>query len=718
MRDARLLRISVGLMLGVLATAAAYPADAATHAAEVRVSRSGLERLAQVLPRLIPSHLAGPNLDYDIGGVRVAQVETDLAPKLASVQLTPRDGALLVEVDFSLTATGLLSAHRAIASLGDLHCRTRVTIQRGRLVFKLSSTAADGRVLVEARDVSVELDPDQLEVRVSGCALGELVGGVVSFLRGAASDRLVGIAKAALSERIAALVAGIFAERLQLGDPRIALLLSPERLAINDEGLALSAGAALSSRLSPAACVRGGGATTPRVAGGFVSAASMPEVDVAFAFDRGLLEDAIYQAWRAGMFCFRSGHGGVPINLSIFHFLLPGIEPGAVLSMALRTDAPPQLLPGRDGSANWRVRFPAVDFDLDARLPSGGVRSFQADFDLEMEVELGLEPMQNALILRVGAIDIVHFRVIDPLLSATRGFDAAFVLDRLERVILPGLIHQFGSARVAGLGWDLGNMALLLRRLEVSETQVSAGVDLFELPADDQTPPETWVVWQPIGITSVEAAGIVVRGSDPEVPAELLRYRVVVDGVVQGLSPYSELHVAVRERSAPYRVSVAAVDPAGNADPTPVEIQIDVDGRAPEIALAGRAVRYSAPGEPFELAFQARDDRTKASQLRGRLLARHLMDPRDQVMAETVASVDVAPGATRAVVVMGDEGLYRIELEMIDEAGNRGVASTLVRVGTDTGCTVAGGGFGSEALMCLLVGAALRRRRFSAAHLR
>src|SRR5690606_18012975 len=108
-------------------------------------------------------------------------------------------------------------------------------------------------------------------------------------------------------------------------------------------------------------------------------------------------------------------------------------------------------------------------------------------------------------------------------------------------------------------------------------------------------------------------------GDDGEVPSELLRYQVTVDGEVQPESFIREMHSGEVGVTKSYRVHVAAIDLSGNVDATPAKVTIEVDGVAPSLAIDGMRSRNGTGGATELVTWTMGDDRTEDSAIAVRL---------------------------------------------------------------------------------------------------
>ena len=96
-------------------------------------------------------------------------------------------------------------------------------------------------------------------------------------------------------------------------------------------------------------------------------------------------------------------------------------------------------------------------------------------------------------------------------------------------------------------------------RVGVLAITVGAGIDLFRIPENDNTAPNTEILDAPTGISNPHDARVRVTGADSEIPQELLQYQVTVNGVTTEPSFVREFSVGEAGKSGTYEVQVADV---------------------------------------------------------------------------------------------------------------------------------------------------------------
>jgi MYXO-CTERM domain-containing protein len=306
----------------------------------------------------------------------------------------------------------------------------------------------------------------------------------------------------------------------------------------------------------------------------------------------------------------------------------------------------------------------------------------------------------------------------DQQAAATLGFDPAQLRQVMNDSMVPKLLEKMGDLPVTGSMFNFADYAIMLRNLDTAnEGFLVAEVDLFRAPANDANAPDTAILSSPAGIASPATARVQVGGTDPEIPSELLRYAIRIDGVARPLSPITEFVVGEVGQTKTYLVEVAAVDLNDNTDASPASLQLTVDGIAPRVLIEGERSLSQPEGGLVDLSWTATDDTTPDSALATSLKIYRLKDKQDALSAELVDEVVVPVGTSTAQVDVTTGNLYRIEVEVTDQAGNTSSSSLLLDAGTG-GCLCNAGGkpgdavpFAMAMLVIMLMSARRRRRR-------
>jgi hypothetical protein len=252
---------------------------------------------------------------------------------------------------------------------------------------------------------------------------------------------------------------------------------------------------------------------------------------------------------------------------------------------------------------------------------------------------------------------------------------------------------------------------------------MSVQADLFRIPDEDPGAPETTILDYPRQLVSPAEAIVQVSGTDGLIPTELLQYQVTVNDEARPPSYIKRVNIGEVGASGKYKVQVAALDLSGNADGSPANVEIEVDGVAPEVVVDGERTRRMGEGEggkATDLTWRMEDDYTAAEDLTARIELYLITDPTDLLAVEHVRTIDLSAGATSGTVEVEPGALYRAELHVADAVGNETVSAILLDASTeDGGCSAAGGGGGAlPVLLALLAAYVVLGGRLSAARAR
>jgi len=304
---------------------------------------------------------------------------------------------------------------------------------------------------------------------------------------------------------------------------------------------------------------------------------------------------------------------------------------------------------------------------------------------------------------------------MDSQMGATElGFDVDRMIQVIETLILPKILKDLGEIQVTGAVFSMPGYAAILRELRTSEAYLSVRADLFAEPTVDATAPDTEILRAPTSVVSVKNATVLVSGSDAEIPPELLRYNVLIDGKAPVGEPSTIREIPVGEagKTATYSVSIAAMDLVGNVDPTPVVTEVTVDGIAPKLVIVGERIVKLETTDAF-MRWRTSDDLTADEKLRTKVEIFRIKDKKDPLSAELVETLDVAQGERSLAFKVREGSLYRAVVVVQDEVGNESRSSVLLDI-AGSGCSISGGTSEQSLPFIIALMAAmtiLRRRR-------
>lgn len=708
-------RIAPCLAVAASLCAAASSAHA-QHDVRAFLSPSGIEFAEAQLPSYVPTHLEPPTFEKSFACMDFIQRDTVVELSLDRVDIrSPGPGRLRVELDISGTASGELHADDIYACVGSQTCSDHLTIDRATAILEYDLAVVNGVARVMPREVSFELSKNDIHLEFSDCGFVDNVlntavdftkGWILGYLEGKVED----LARGQLGGMLEDLVGG-FAYEGSVGSTEFAIKLGD--LALESGGVALSAGADIWSRYPAASCIASDDSGDPIAHDGPVPDLSTgPSSHVAFGVNLGLVDDALYHVWRRGLTCLTGDHLaalGLEIDYDHVAAMMPGFPPGTEMHLDLRVTQPPRVVGTPSADAELTLVLRGVEVDLVGERPDGTRNTLHAEVDVEATAVLGIDPASNAILLGMRGAQLTRLVMEDERTATGEGFDVVRLRQLLHEVMLPRVLAEVGEIPLTGPVFTFADYAILLRDLSTTGAYARLGADLFRIPADDRNAPETRLTAVPSGVVSAADAVIGLGGSDAEIPSELLRYRVTIDGEEQTLSFLRRVPIATPGVSRSYQVSVTALDLSGNEDATPESVTVEVDGVAPHVVIDGDRSR-SGDGTSESVTWTMDDDLTAASELAVHVEVFRLADPGDVLTAELVDTLELPAGTTSAAVAVEPGAVYRIEVRARDAVGNESSSSLLLDV-AGAGCATSGGGGGGLWLLALAAPLALRRRR-------
>jgi len=693
----------------------AKPAHA-QHDVHAFLSESGVAFIENNASSFLPSVLEPQPYTKAVGCMDFEQRDTivNLSLDRLDIQL-PANDRVRVELDLTIDAQGELYVDDLYACLGEVTCQDTMSLQSASAVVDLTVEIVDGVPKATVRDVTLDLDPANFDFALSDCGVtGSSLTSVIDFAEGwllyFAEVQLASIAEENLAPMIESLLAGMSTDGSYVA-------ASVESLSFPNNGMSVVAQGGLKEKYEAAECIRefDEGGPEPETGAQVPNLAVDGSSDLNVAVNLGLLNQGFYAVWHRGLLCLSDGHLaelGVELDLAQYAAMLPGFPAGSTLGLEFRFTKPPRVQSAESEDAELTLVVEGFELQLHADTPNGDRNTLRAELDFEASTRLAVDPVSNAIHVQLIGAQITRMKLRDERDATEEGYDVARIQQLLHEAVLPVLLKELGSTPVSGSVFAVANVAVLLRSVASNSAYLSAGLDLFRIPDVDLNAPDTQILDAPTTVANPQSARILLGGSDSEIPEELLQYQVVVDGIAHPLSFVREAHIGVRGVTASYEVQVAAVDLAGNVDPSPATRSLLVDGIMPVVIVSGARTRSADEG-PVEIRWNMSDDRTEAAALKVRVEIFDLEDPSDVLSARLIDSRELAPGMTSTIVELDKVGgVYRVEVHATDEAGNDSKSTLLLGVASAGGCSIGGQGPSSMSLLLLALGAlSLRRRR-------
>jgi hypothetical protein len=729
------MRLGPGLALTLLTTA--LPSLALASPVNARISQSGLDFARDRVIEMVPARIDLPAVKVDMWECTGEPASFELQEGAVEVEVhgfnltLPSHGTIRATLDVTVDATGKAHFEKLYACYGRETCDARISARHARLLVDLKpSVDSAGKPHVVIEKLDVQLEPSDVDIALSSCPADDIVNLIVGFVKqyGLKLGLLIGqqIAQNEIGPVVEGLVAGFLT--YQGAGPALASIPQLEFKAaltgidITPSGLTVSGDLDLLSRFPAAACLDSDPGEPRVFPGPAPDLGAGLATDIGLSVNLGLVQDALYHVWRDGMMCV-TPHTleGFGIDLEALDHvgdMLPGFPEGTKFTFEASVREPPRVEGNIATSAKLTIHVGKMEAMLLATLPDGSPRRLTLDLDASVSASIVMDPRINALALQVDGVKLDRMGVDDQLGLTELGFDFGKIQQLLETVILPDVLGQVGQIPVTGPvfgGIEGVPIYVLVKELKTTPAYVAVKANLFKAPADDREAPTTSVDQKPARVVRPDEAKLVFGGMDRQIPTELLRYRVFVDGVSQGEPTFVRLlKVGEAGKSQKVRVKVHALDLAGNEDRAGVTVEVDVDGVLPQLALVNQ-LRGTVDDLTPTMKWTASDDRTSADRIAAHLTVTQIPARASDGAEIEVSSGDLAAGSTETTL----EGLqagkqYRAVLTVKDEAGNAAVATSIFTVSADAagGCAV-GGSPASGLASLLLVGLALlafRRR--------
>jgi MYXO-CTERM domain-containing protein len=714
-------------LIATVATLVTATATAnAQHGVRGTIAPSGMDFLAEQLPSYLPDTLMPPSMTMDLFTcplgrvVTLTQSDTTIDLDVTGSWLSvPSPGVLRVELQFDVFAEGQAFVMYPYACFGSATCRDQLSLYGGRATVDFTVVAdPDGVPRVQVASVDLLVDEDDIAFTLSDCAIDDVVNWVIDFAKGWLLDMLVDKLETIADDQMSPWLEGLVGGFMQLDGT---LAIADFSFAVTSidpmpSGLTLDGNADLFSAYAADACV-GADPGEPTPHPGAAPALTGGDTHFAMAVNLGLVDDMLYQVWREGMTCLTPQHlaaMGIHLDIEETAALLPGFPSGTDLEIHMRLAVPPRVEGAAGDSATISMIVEGVEIDLVGTAPDGTVTELNVEASATATATIDVDPSINALTLKVDSMVLTSMSVNEEYAAET-GLDVAQLQTVVETLLMPGLLDELSDMPLTGPIFGFGGYYIILRSVQTTPSHAVVRADLFRAPVDDTVAPDTSITQFPQTVVRPSEATLRVAGSDDAIPAELLRYRVTVDGVARAPSYLTEAKVGESSVTATYHVAVSAIDLNDNEDPTPAEVEITVDGVRPRLKMIGEhIVDLDSDATSVTVAWTATDDLTAEADIVPHVELYRIVDPDDLLTAELVGQVDLAAGDTDAKLPVDKGNKYRVVVTVRDEAGNATYRTVLVIVAGDSsgcGCSSTGGTRGGALPIVFALGMLLFRRR-------
>jgi MYXO-CTERM domain-containing protein len=675
-----------GLILPVLVSA--LPALSLASPMSARVSSSGLDWLERQAPSFVPEHLDLPPItetmwECDGADATFTQRDTQVDLAIHNFDMSlPSPGVVRLDLTLSVWAAGEAYLDNLYACYGEATCQDWLSIDRARAIVDFTASVdSHGQAHVELANIDLQMSEDDFSVEFEGCAVGELAEGAIGFVQSWGTDFALMLVEQQAREKVGPMLeemlGGFTKYEGSVGVGEFEARLTG--IDLKTTGIEIGADIDVTNRYGNAACVPGDVPEPGALPGATPDLAAGIDSHLAVAVNLGLANDALYHVWGNGLMCITPetlASFGINLDLHAVADLLPGFPAGTTFSLFGNVSTPPRIAGAASNGATLTVVLEGVGVDLIGHLPDGTSKSLHVELDASATATVGLDPNLNALSLTVDTVELDRLELMDDLGLAELGFDTARIRQLLEDRVLPHVMAELGKMPLTGpVFGGMEGVYAILKDVHTTPSHLVAKVDLFRAPTDDFRAPDTTATG-PAGPVKPADAKILLGGSDLEVPSELLRYSVTVDGVTAEPTYVRQAKVGEAGVTKVYAVRVAAMDLAGNTDETPAALDLQVDGILPTVGVTTQLRGELDTARPT-ITWQAADDLTPAELLTAKIRIDSLPLVFGTGQAEFVSEMNIAAGQMTAELSLEPGKQYRTILTVYDQAGN-GASQTLI----------------------------------------
>lgn len=698
-----------------IVTAGLIANHASAHELRGYLSSSGLEFVGDQVPYLVPKDLYPPDMSKDFACMTGHQRDTHVSLTINDFELSiPRAGQVRLYVNLSAYGTGKLIVDDAYGCFGQMRCNDEFILNDARATIDFDVMLDDGEPTAIFESVDLQIAEDDLDVNFSDCAADDVANWMIDFAKEYVTDYLLSkiedMAKKTLGPKVAEMMGSMGNFNGLVGSTQFDARL--DDLFVNTDGIDIGAHIDLSSEFPAAECVREFDPGAPTDFNGPIPDLTEVPSHMGLAANFGLLNNAMYQAWRQGMTCMTGDHlEELGIHLPAEHImqLLPGFPPGTELGMEMRLTSPPSIRGTLGSDVNVTLAIDGIQVALIANKPDGTQKRIEIELDIEASATAGINRDSNALVATPTDVKINRM-VMDQLYATETGFDVVRTMEVMHNHMLPKMLAHMGEMPLTGPVFAAGGYAVILRGLGNNDSYMTVNADLFRIPTDDIGSPETSILAYPNGAVNPHDANIRVSGTDGRIPTELLQYVVSVNGEDRPATYIRDINVGTPGQSGIHVVQVRSVDLSGNVDQTPAQVELTIDGIAPTVVVDGGRVR-EMDGGTADLSWAMRDDMTETNRLASRVELYVVNDKSDALDITHLRTIELEAGATSAMFDIEDGEIYRAEIHVTDEVGNESVVTVMLDSADKGGCSASGKGTALPLGLALMAAMLLVRRR-------
>jgi flavodoxin len=576
------------------------------------------------------------------GGMYLSVLEPTINLDWRSLELTPADGKLILTFIGDVNGSAKIVAENVLCVTGKKDCSLVVTADDVDVAIEVAPTVQGGKVQLEVSDIYLDLDTYNVDLDIKGCGIvGDIAESfyetfetdIIDQVR----DELEEVARDQLVENVEKLLDDF---RQISGDAegfRFDAQLT--EVPIDEDGIGLDFTVSATATRSPSCTISD--AVPPPAASPERARFKFRGEHLGVAVSAAMIENALVQAWRAGLFCFAGEESS---------------ELGGAFSVQVPN--PPEVTLVPDNDAHLELMVSGVVLEL----KDSGVK---ATLDAKVDLSLGLD-LSSAVLLIAPEVQLQNLRVES---EREQSIDYEKVI---AKVVPPLVREQLSNATLVPRvlnsdGGALGDYFVSIARAVTTAQHILVYAVLTKRPANDTKPPETTLVSAPDGWGGA-ATRLVATGVDDQTPTQLMRYRWRVDDGPWTAPEISAIYTADLT-GGEHTVQVAAVDLNDNIDPSPASATFQVDAEPPKITIT-RAPPETLRDRRFSVAFTVEDDRTPVSEIKVRVLfERQTEGPPSE--DDLTRMEDVVVGLNELTLFAMGSGQHTLSLVAEDQGGNR-----------------------------------------------
>jgi hypothetical protein len=724
-------KTAFGLLCG-LVYSASFPGGA--HAAPqrnvgVHLAPEALGPLTQAVTAELPRDLPIDDLHTSLLPCPVgAGISLDMSQAKAQIDLheltvMPQNGAVNVHAMFDLAGAAHVQLTNAVACLSDLSCDLAFDTRGANVSSALALAISSGTVSAGVNDLQIALQPNDLHVHISNCALQYLNGQLLDLI----TQQVAQLSQSMVARLLKSVLPPLIEDKLQQQLGRSGMLMgfgydvAATDLSVSQGGIDAYLQLGVRYTGPAAACISDEASAAARDApasdrgGQAFTMSSAPGGPLAIGVTYGLLDQVSSAAWQSGLLCIDDSKAkSLGLDLGDAASLVPGLPSGTAIHFSVRTDQPPAIAAGPDGSLSLDLE--GVELHVTLAAPGVAPADIVVGTDATIAAKAAVDPMSGMLTLALVDLDVRRLTVTSGQDTATSfSLDPARLEVLMKDVVLPLAAEHLSNAPVAPAEFGFDKFFIGLDTLVNRDEGLYVGMRPFVRPASDTVAPTARFHGNVAALQRPGMARFMMDGTDDATPPSLMRYAYRLDGGALSAPKFgSEVMIPV-VAPGPHRVDIQALDVNDNASMA-VSTNFEIDAVPPVLTVTAQpeAVVRAAS---VAVDFSGSDDRSPAGAL---TYAWRLEQALPGQTAKRVGGGDRAPltGAGHIDVDhLESHGVYNLTVLLYDEAGN--VTSQTIGFGVaDTGgCSILGLGTGvaggSPALATLLflclVGLALRR---------